>query len=120
MAKRILICDDSPFMRLILKEFLLSEGYEIAGEAENGEQAIARYKDLKPDLLLMDITMPVMDGLQALKMIIEEDRTAKVIMASAIGQQEFVMQCMKNGAKDFVIKPYKKERIIEAVAKALK
>ena len=107
-------------MRLVLKDYLVHAGYEVVGEAENGEQAVAMYEELKPDLLLIDSVMPVLDGLQALKKIISMDPSAKVIPLVALGQQDCAAECMKNGAKDFIVKPYRKESLLEAVAKALK
>jgi len=119
MGKRLLVCDDALFIRMIIKEMLLKGGYEIAGEAENGQQAIERYEELKPDLVLMDITMPVMDGITALEKILSTDRSAKIVMVSALGQSGQVEQCIKKGAKDFVVKPVRPERLYETVQKYL-
>lgn len=109
MSKKILVCDDTMFMRKLLREILVDNGYEVIGEAENGIAAIEKYNLLKPDLILMDITMPEMDGIAALNKIIEIDSKAKVIMCSAI----------KGGAKDFIVKPFDNERVIQAVAKVV-
>lgn len=119
MAKRILICDDAAFMRMMIKDILTKNGYEIAAEAENGLKAIERYNETKPDLVMMDITMPEMDGLQALKKIKEDDPKATVIMCSAMGQQAMVIESIQSGAKDFIVKPFQADRVLEAVKKAL-
>ena len=117
MAKNILICDDAAFMRMMIKDILSKNGYTVAGEAENGVKAVERYNELKPDLVLMDITMPEMDGIQALKNIKAADSSAKVIMCSAIGQQAMVIESIHAGAKDFIVKPFQAERVLEAVKK---
>ena len=104
MAKNILICDDAAFMRMMIKDILTKNGYNVAGEAENGVKAIEKYAEVKPDLVLMDITMPEMDGIQALKKIKEIDGGANVIMCSAMGQQAMVIEAIQNGAKDFSLK----------------
>ena len=119
MAKKILICDDAAFMRMMVKDILTRGGYEVVGEAENGEKAVSLYETLKPDLVLMDITMPVMDGIQALKLIRKRDASVRVIMCSAMGQAEQVKEAMENGAEDFVVKPYQADRLLEAVKKIL-
>ena len=115
MAKNILICDDAAFMRMMIKDILTKNGYEIAGEAENGQKAVEKYNETKPDLVLMDITMPEMDGIQALKKIKEGDPNACVIMCSAMGQQAMVIEAIQSGAKDFIVKPFQAERVLEAV-----
>lgn len=119
MGKRILVCDDAAFMRMMLKDILVKNGYEIAGEAWNGVEGVGKYKKLKPDLVMMDITMPEMDGLEALKKIKKIDRKAKVIMCSSMGQQAMVAECIRSGAKDFIEKPFQVERVLEAVRKVL-
>lgn len=119
MAKRVLICDDAAFMRMMIKDILTKNGYEVAGEAENGAKAVEKYNELKPDLVLMDITMPEMDGIQALKNIKAADSGAMVIMCSAMGQQAMVIESIQSGAKDFIVKPFQAERVIEAVKKAV-
>ena len=116
---RILITDDAAFMRMMVKDILTKGGYEVVGEAENGEQAVSKYKELKPDLVTMDITMPQMDGIQALKAIRGEFPDAKVIMCSAMGQQAMVIEAIQSGAKDFIVKPFQGPRVLEAVAKVL-
>ena len=119
MAKNILICDDAAFMRMMIKDILTKNGYTVAGEAENGMKAVEKYTELKPDLVLMDITMPEMDGIQALKKIKELDPAASVIMCSAMGQQAMVIESIQSGAKDFIVKPFDKDRVLEAVKKAV-
>ena len=119
MAKNILICDDAAFMRMMIKDILSKNGYNVAGEAENGKIAVEKYAELKPDLVMMDITMPEMDGIQALKKIKESDPAATVIMCSAMGQQAMVIESIQSGAKDFIVKPFQADRVIEAVKKAV-
>jgi two-component system chemotaxis response regulator CheY len=119
MAKSILICDDAAFMRMMIKDILVKNGYSIAGEAENGLKAIDKYTETKPDLVMMDITMPEMDGIQALKKIKELDPSANVIMCSAMGQQAMVIESIQSGAKDFIVKPFQAERVLEAVKKVV-
>ena len=119
MAKNILICDDAAFMRMMIKDILSKNGYNVAGEAENGAKAVEKYNELKPDLVLMDITMPEMDGLQALKAIKGGDPAALVIMCSAMGQQAMVIEAIQAGAKDFIVKPFQAERVLEAVKKVV-
>lgn len=114
---RILIVDDAAFMRMMLKDIMTKGGHEVIGEAENGAVAVAKYKDLNPDLVTMDITMPEMDGIAALKEIIKHDRNAKVIMCSAMGQQGMVLNAIQSGAKDFLVKPFQADRVIEAIGK---
>lgn len=119
MAKNILICDDAAFMRMMIKDILTKNGYNVVGEAENGLKAVEKYTETKPDLVLMDITMPEMDGIQALKKIKELDSGATVIMCSAMGQQAMVIESIQAGAKDFIVKPFQAERVIEAVKKVV-
>ena len=119
MAKNILICDDAAFMRMMIKDILTKNGYNIAGEAENGAKAVEKYSELKPDLVLMDITMPEMDGIEALKKIKAADPNASVIMCSAMGQQAMVIESIQSGAKDFIVKPFQADRVIEAVQKVV-
>ena len=119
MAKNILICDDAAFMRMMIKDILTKNGYNVAGEAENGAKAVEKYAELKPDLVLMDITMPEMDGIEALKKIKASDPSASVIMCSAMGQQAMVIESIQSGAKDFLVKPFQADRVIEAVQKVV-
>ena len=116
---RILIVDDAAFMRMMIKDILTKSGYEIAAEAENGAIAVEKYPETKPDLVLMDITMPDMDGIEALKKIKEMDANANVIMCSAMGQQAMVIEAIQSGAKDFIVKPFQAERVLEAVKKVI-
>lgn len=118
MAK-ILIVDDAAFMRMMIKDILTKNGYEVAGEAENGVVAVNKYGELQPDLVLMDITMPEKDGIQALKEIKAADAGAKVIMCSAMGQQAMVIEAIQSGARDFIVKPFQADRVIEAVKKVV-
>ena len=119
MVKNILICDDAAFMRMMIKDILTKNGYNVVGEAENGLKAVEKYSETKPDLVLMDITMPEMDGIQALKKIKEQDPGATVIMCSAMGQQAMVIESIQAGAKDFIVKPFQADRVIEAVKKVV-
>jgi two-component system chemotaxis response regulator CheY len=119
MAKNILICDDAAFMRMMIKDILTKNGYNIVGEAENGAKAVEKYAELKPDLVLMDITMPEMDGIEALKKIKASDPNASVIMCSAMGQQAMVIESIQSGAKDFIVKPFQADRVLEAVQKVV-
>lgn len=119
MANRILIVDDAAFMRMMIRDILSKNGYEVVGEAQDGAQAIEKYKELKPDLITMDITMPEMDGISALKEIKKLDGNAKVIMCSAMGQQAMVIDAIQAGAKDFIVKPFQADRVIEAIKKTL-
>ncbi|MFP4697259.1 MAG: response regulator [Eubacteriales bacterium] len=118
-GKSILIVDDAAFMRMMIKDILSKNGYEVVGEAENGVKAVDKYAELKPDLVIMDITMPEMDGIQAVKKIKSEDNDAKIIMCSAMGQQAMVIESIQSGAKDFIVKPFQAERVLEAVGKAI-
>ena len=119
MSKRILITDDALFMRVTLKNILTQQGYEIVGEAENGTQAVQLYGELKPDLVTMDITMPELDGIQALKQIKAVDPDAKVVMCTAMGQKNMVVEAIQAGAKDFIVKPFQPDRVVEALSKLL-
>ena len=120
MSATIMIVDDAAFMRMMLKDILTKNGFNVVGEAENGAVAVEKYSELSPNLTIMDITMPEMDGLQAVKEIRKRDPKARVIMCSAMGQQSMVIEAIQSGAKDFVVKPFQAERVIEAVTKALK
>ncbi len=115
----VLIADDAAFMRMMLKNVLTEAGYEVVGEAENGAVAVSKYRELNPDLTTMDITMPEMDGLAALKEIRAGDPSARVVMCSAMGQQSMVIESIQAGAKDFIVKPFQPDRVLEAVQKAL-
>ncbi|HEX3029301.1 MAG TPA: response regulator [Clostridia bacterium] len=119
MGKKILIVDDAAFMRMMIKDILSKNGYEVAGEAENGARAIEKYKELIPDLVIMDITMPEVDGIQAVKEIKKVNGDAKIIMCSAMGQQAMVIESIQAGARDFIVKPFQADRVIEAVKKVI-
>ena len=116
MAK-ILIVDDAAFMRMMIKDILTKNGYEVVAEAANGVEAVDLYKSHQPDLVTMDITMPEMDGIEAVKQIKAVNPAAKVIMCSAMGQQSMVMDAIKAGANDFIVKPFQADRVLEAVKK---
>jgi len=116
---KILVVDDAAFMRMNLKNILTNEGFGEVVEAENGEMAIQKYKNEQPDLVTLDITMPEMDGIEALEKIKENDPDATVIMCSAMGQQSMVIKAIELGAKDFIVKPFDKGKIKEAVSKVL-
>jgi two-component system chemotaxis response regulator CheY len=116
---RVLVVDDAAFMRKMVSDALTKGGHEVVGEAGNGVEAIARFQELKPDLMTLDITMPEKDGLTALAEIVAADPSARVVMCSALGQESKVLEAIKLGAKDFVVKPFQPARVIEAVGKAL-
>ncbi|AZB42950.1 response regulator [Bacillus sp. FJAT-42376] len=119
MAKRILIVDDAAFMRMMIKDILSKNGFDVVGEAADGVQAVEKYKEHQPDLVTMDITMPEMDGITALKEIKKINPNAKIIMCSAMGQQAMVIDAIQAGAKDFIVKPFQADRVIEAIQKSL-
>ncbi len=119
MGHRVLVCDDAIFMRTMISDILTGAGYEVVGEAETGLQAIERYKELKPDLVTMDIVMPDMGGIDAVREIVKGDANAKILMCSAMGQQALVVEAIQAGAKDFVVKPFQPSRVLEAVQRVL-
>jgi len=119
MTSSVLIVDDASFMRMMIKDILEKNQFVIAGEAENGKEAVEKYKELNPTFVTMDITMPEMDGIQSLKEILAYDPQAKVIMCSAMGQQAMVIDAIQGGAKDFVVKPFQADRVLDAVNKTL-
>ena len=116
---RVLVVDDAAFMRKMVSDALTKGGHEVVGEAGNGVEAVARYQELRPEVTTLDITMPEKDGLAALKEIIALDPGARVVMCSALGQESKVLESIKAGARDFVVKPFQPDRVIEAVGKAL-
>jgi two-component system chemotaxis response regulator CheY len=116
---RVLVVDDAAFMRKMVSDALTKGGHEVVGEGANGEEAVTLYQELNPELTTLDITMPEKDGLQALKDIIAIDPDARIIMCSALGQESKVLEAVKSGAKDFVVKPFQPERILDAAAKAV-
>lgn len=117
MAKTVLITDDTAFMRMTLKNVIEKNGYTVVGEAGDGEEAVALYKELKPDMVTMDITMPKMDGITAIKEIMKIDPNAKIIVCSAMGQKPMVIEALSAGAKDFLVKPFDAERVVESLRK---
>lgn len=119
MAQTVLICDDAIFMRSMVGKILTGAGFQIVGEAETGRQAVERYKALRPDLVTMDIVMPDMGGIEAVKEITAYDPTARILMCSAMGQQSLVVEAIQAGAKDFVVKPFQPSRMLEAVQRVL-
>ncbi len=119
MGVRVMIVDDAAFMRMMIKDILSKNGYEIVAEAENGAKAVEKFQEVKPDLTTMDITMPEMDGISALKQIRAMDAGAKVIMCSAMGQQAMVIEAIQAGARDFIVKPFQPDRVLEAVRKVV-
>jgi len=116
---RILVVDDAAFMRKLLGDALTKGGHSIVGEATNGEEAVVRFTELRPDVVTLDITMPQKDGLTALKEILTLDPSARIVMCSALGQESKVLQAIKTGAKDFVVKPFQAERVLDAVDRAI-
>ncbi len=117
---KILIVDDAAFMRMMLKDILTKNGHEVVGEGVNGSDAVEKYKSLSPDVVTMDITMPEMDGIAALKAIKALDPNAKVVMCSAMGQQAMVLESIQSGAKDFIVKPFQAEKVLETIGKLTK
>jgi len=117
VATKILIVDDASFMRMMLRNILSSHGYEIVGEAENGRQAEEVYQQVKPDIVLIDLIMPEVGGIEAVKKIIELNKQAKIIICSAMGQQALVVEAMQAGARDFIVKPFQPTSVIEAIQK---
>ncbi|MGI5838444.1 MAG: response regulator [bacterium] len=118
MANTVLVVDDAAFMRMILKNILTAKGFEVI-EAVDGSDAVKKYREHQPDLVTMDITMPEMDGLTAVKEIKKIDPSAKIIMCSAMGQQAMVIEAIQAGARDFIVKPFQPEKVMEAIAKAI-
>lgn len=119
MSKKILITDDALFMRVTLKNILIQNGYEVAGEAANGQEAVEKYATLHPDLVLMDITMPVMDGITACRTIKAGYPDAKVVMCTAMGQKNMVIEAIQAGAKDFIVKPFQPDRVLDSIQKLI-
>ena len=119
LTKKVLITDDTAFMRMTLRNVLEKNGYEIVGEAADGQQAVEQYSQFQPDLVTMDITMPNMDGIAAARKIIEQYPDARIVMVSAMGQKALVVEALTAGAKDFIVKPFQPDRILEALAKVV-
>lgn len=116
---RILVVDDTMFMRTLLKNILFSGSHDIVGEAEDGEEAVAKYKSLKPDLVTMDVVMPKMNGIEALKAIMAEDPGTRVVMCTAVGQEQMVKLAIKTGAKGYIVKPFQAPKVLEEVNNVL-
>jgi two-component system chemotaxis response regulator CheY len=119
VAHTVLVCDDAIFMRTMIADILAQAGFEVVGEAESGVQAIEKYRQLRPDLVTMDIVMPDMGGIEAVREICREDPDAKVLMCSAMGQQALVVEAIQAGAKDFIVKPFQPSRVLEAVQRVI-
>jgi two-component system chemotaxis response regulator CheY len=119
MGAKVLIVDDAAFMRMMLKDILLKNGFEVVGEAENGKVGVQLFQELNPDLVTMDITMPEMDGISAVKEIKKLNSGAKIVMVSAMGQQSMVIEAIQAGAADFIVKPFQPDRVLESLKKAL-
>ena len=119
MGHSVLVCDDAIFMRTMITDILTQAGYDVIGEAETGAQAVEKYRQLKPDLVTMDIVMPDMGGIEAVREICKDSPQAKILMCSAMGQQALVVEAIQAGAKDFVVKPFQPSRVLEAVQRLL-
>lgn len=119
MSHTVLVCDDAIFMRTMIADILGGAGYEVVGEAETGVQAVEQYKQLKPDLVTMDIVMPDLGGIEAVREIVKFDPAARILMCSAMGQQALVVEAIQAGARDFVVKPFQPSRVLEAVQRVL-
>ncbi|MCE5300729.1 MAG: response regulator [Spirochaetia bacterium] len=119
MGKRIVLADDAAFMRMMLKNILVAGGYEVVGEAGNGREAIEKYRELKPDMLISDMVMPEMGGIDVIRNVMAEFPTANIVICSAIGQQALVIEAIQAGAKDYIVKPFEQSNVIETVSKIL-
>jgi two-component system chemotaxis response regulator CheY len=119
MLRTVLICDDAVFMRTMLSDILSNAGFSVVGQAQTGSEAVAKYKELQPDLVTMDIVMPDMGGIDAVREIVKEHPDAKILMCSAMGQQSLVVEAIQAGARDFVVKPFQPSRVLEAVQRVL-
>ncbi|MFC4302251.1 response regulator [Cohnella boryungensis] len=118
MAK-IMVVDDAAFLRAMLRDILVKAGHEVVFEAQNGREAVDKYKAVRPDLVTMDITMPVMEGVEAVKEIRKFDPAANIVMCSAMGQKNLIIEAIQSGAKDFIVKPFQSNRVLEAISKAI-
>lgn len=116
---RVLVCDDSAFMRMMLKKVLIDNGHEVVAEAGDGKQAVQMYRQHKPDLTTMDITMPNMDGIEAVKIIHDENPLARIIMVTALGQKAIITEALKAGASDFIVKPFDPSQVVDTIKKVL-
>ena len=119
MLRTVLICDDAVFMRTMLSDILSNAGFSVVGQAQTGAEAVAKYKELQPDLVTMDIVMPDMGGIEAVRAIVADYPDAKILMCSAMGQQSLVVEAIQAGARDFVVKPFQPSRVLEAVQRVL-
>ena len=119
MSQTVLVCDDAIFMRTMITDILQQAGFEVVGEADTGREAVEKYRSLKPDLVTMDIVMPDMGGIEAVREICKDDPEARILMCSAMGQQALVVEAIQAGAKDFVVKPFQPSRVLEAVQRIL-
>jgi len=119
MGARILIVDDALFMRNMLRNIFSESGFDVVGEAQNGNEAIEKYQALAPDLVTMDIVMPEKNGIEALKEIMSQDDKAKIVICSALGQESLIMEALEAGARDFIVKPFKPPKVIEVAQKVL-
>lgn len=119
MSKRVLVVDDAMFMRTAVKRILGEAGFDIVGEAENGEIAVSKYNELQPDVVIMDITMPIMDGISACKNIVSSNPGARIVMCTALGQQNLVIEALQAGAKDYIVKPFQPSRVVDGISKVL-
>lgn len=119
-AAKILVVDDAIFMRRMISDILKNGGHEVVAEATNGKESLEQYKKVKPDIVTMDIIMPEMGGIEAVKEIIKEDKNAKILMVSAMGQQQLVVEAIQAGAKDFIVKPFEPSRVLSAIDRLLK
>lgn len=117
--KRVLVADDASFMRQMIRDIIEPEGYEVVGEASDGVEVVEKFKQLQPDVVMMDIVMPKRSGIDAVKAIMELDAGARVVMCSALGQEALVMEAIQAGAKDFIVKPFKPDSVVATLAKAL-
>lgn len=120
MTARVLVVDDAAFMRMMLKDILIKNGFIVVGEASNGAEAVLKFQELKPDIVTMDITMPEMDGITAVREIVKGNPHARVVMCSAMGQQAMVLDAIQAGAKDFIVKPFQEEKVVDAMTKVLR
>jgi two-component system chemotaxis response regulator CheY len=119
VSQTVLVCDDAIFMRTMITDILQQAGFEVVGEAETGREAVDKYRALRPDLVTMDIVMPDMGGIEAVREICKDDPEARILMCSAMGQQALVVEAIQAGAKDFVVKPFQPSRVLEAVQRIL-
>jgi two-component system chemotaxis response regulator CheY len=115
MGLRVLIVDDALFMRNMLRDIIVRAGHEVVGEAASGQEAVEKYRELRPDLVTMDIVMPLKSGIEALQEICREDPSACIVMCSALGQESLVIEAVRGGARDFIVKPFKEQRVLEVV-----